>query len=57
MGYLSFASIHRVKTQRRRFPPPWIIEETMACFVVKDHSGQKLSISRMSLDGERRQTN
>jgi hypothetical protein len=26
----------------RRFPPPWSIEELDACFVVKDHSGQKL---------------
>ncbi len=23
-----------------RFPPPWLIEETDACFIVKDHSGQ-----------------
>jgi hypothetical protein len=27
----------------RRFPPPWSIEELDACFVVKDHSGQKLT--------------
>jgi hypothetical protein len=27
----------------RRFPPPWTVEELDACFVVKDHSGQKLS--------------
>ena len=27
----------------RRFPPPWSVDETMACFVVKDHSGQKLA--------------
>jgi hypothetical protein len=25
-----------------RFPPPWTVEETDACFVVKDASGQKL---------------
>jgi hypothetical protein len=29
--------------KRRRFTPPWTVEETMACFVVKDHSGQKLA--------------
>jgi hypothetical protein len=23
-----------------RFPPPWTVEETDACFVVKDASGQ-----------------
>jgi hypothetical protein len=27
----------------RRFPPPWSIEETDACFVVLDHNGQKLA--------------
>jgi hypothetical protein len=26
----------------RRFPPPWLIEDTGAAFVVKDSSGQKL---------------
>jgi len=26
-----------------RFPPPWTVEEMMACFVVKDHRGQKLA--------------
>ena len=26
----------------RRFPPPWSVEETEACFIVKDHAGQKL---------------
>jgi hypothetical protein len=28
---------------QRRFTPPWTFEETMACFVVKDHHGQKLA--------------
>jgi hypothetical protein len=27
----------------RRFPPPWSVEEQDACFVVIDHSGQKLA--------------
>ena len=26
----------------RRFPPPWTVEDTGACFVVKDGGGQKL---------------
>jgi hypothetical protein len=26
----------------RRFPPPWTVEDTGACFVVKDSAGQKL---------------
>ena len=29
-------------SQRRRFPPPWSIEETSACFIVKDSVGQAL---------------
>jgi hypothetical protein len=27
----------------RRFPPPWVVEELDACFVVKDSTGQKLA--------------
>ena len=27
----------------RRFPPPWIAEETDACFIVKDHGGLSLA--------------
>jgi hypothetical protein len=27
----------------RRFPPPWSVEEHPACFVVRDHNGQKLA--------------
>jgi hypothetical protein len=27
----------------RRLPPPWTVEELDACFVVRDHSGQKLA--------------
>jgi hypothetical protein len=27
----------------RRFPPPWSIAESKACFVAKDSTGQKLS--------------
>jgi hypothetical protein len=26
----------------RRFPPPWSVEETAACFIVKDHAGKSL---------------
>jgi hypothetical protein len=29
--------------QQRRFPPPWSVEETGACFIVKDHAGQSLA--------------
>ncbi len=27
----------------RRFPPPWSVEETPACFIVRDASGQALA--------------
>ena len=27
----------------RRFPPPWIVDEQRACFVVRDHNGQQLA--------------
>jgi len=27
----------------RRFTPPWTVEKTLACFIVKDHHGQKLA--------------
>jgi hypothetical protein len=28
---------------RRRFPPPWIVDEMDACFIVKDHTGHSLA--------------
>jgi hypothetical protein len=27
----------------RRFTPPWTVEETDACFIVKDHAGMSLA--------------
>jgi len=27
----------------RRFPPPWSVDETDACFIVKNHAGQALA--------------
>jgi hypothetical protein len=27
----------------RRFPPPWSLEETPACFIVRDRDGQALA--------------
>jgi hypothetical protein len=27
----------------RRFPPPWSVEETPACFIVRDHNEQALA--------------
>jgi hypothetical protein len=28
---------------RHRFPPPWFVEETSACFIVRDCAGQALA--------------
>ena len=28
---------------QRRFPPPWSVEETAPCFIVRDSKGQALS--------------
>jgi hypothetical protein len=30
-------------TEPRRFPPPWTIAETDACFMVRDVNGQSLA--------------
>jgi hypothetical protein len=27
----------------RRLPPPWSVEQQVACFVVRDHNGQQLA--------------
>jgi hypothetical protein len=32
-----------MKESARRFPPPWTVEETALCFIVRDHSGQALA--------------
>jgi len=28
---------------RRRFPQPWFVEETPACFIVRDRAGEALA--------------
>jgi hypothetical protein len=40
----------------RRVPPPWTVEESDACFIVKDHAGclSPMCILRMYPAGERR---
>jgi hypothetical protein len=32
-----------MKESARPFPPPWTIEETAPCFIVRDHNGQALA--------------
>ena len=34
----------------RRFPPPWTVEETDACFIVKDRGG--MSLAYVYFEGE-----
>ena len=29
----------------RRFPPPWSVEETDACFIVRDANGQAMAFT------------
>ncbi len=33
----------QAEVKPRRFPPPWTVQETKACFIVKDHTGHKLA--------------
>jgi hypothetical protein len=33
----------RPKSDARRFPAPWSVEELDACFVVRDREGQQLA--------------
>jgi hypothetical protein len=30
-------------SQTRRFPPPWSVEKSDACFILRDHGGQALA--------------
>ena len=33
----------RLAVTRRRFPPPWSVDETEACYIVRDVNGQALA--------------
>jgi hypothetical protein len=33
----------RATSERRRFPPPWSVEETDGCFIGRDANGQALA--------------
>jgi hypothetical protein len=39
---------------RRRFPPPWTVEETQPCFIVRDGGGQALAFVYFEEDPGRR---
>ena len=38
----------------RRFPPPWTVEETDACLIVKNHTGNSLAYVYFEEDPGRR---
>jgi hypothetical protein len=40
----------------RRFPPPWTVEETAPCFIVRDHNGQALAFVYFEDEPGRRNT-
>ena len=40
----------------RRFPPPWTVEETALCFIVRDAHGQALAFVYCEDDPGRRAT-
>ena len=43
-SFLSLRSACPVMSMpERRFPPPWTVKETDACFIVKDHAGHSLA--------------
>ena len=48
----TLSGISALADHQRRFPPPWSVEETDACFIVRDANGQALAYvySRMSRD-------
>jgi hypothetical protein len=43
-------------SQRRHFSPPWSIEETPICFIVRDSSGQVLAHFYYEEEAGRRST-
>ena len=45
---------NRTEMEPRRFPPPWAVEETEACFIVKDHAGQALAYAYFEEEPGRR---
>jgi hypothetical protein len=39
----TLSGISALADHQRRFPPPWSVEETDACFIVRDANGQALA--------------
>ena len=47
---------HRSMPSARRFPPPWSVEETAPCFIVRDANGQALAFVYCEDKSRRRAT-
>jgi hypothetical protein len=47
MIWISFNTRRSSWCLKRRFPPPWFVEELDACFVVRDHGGQGARLRRL----------
>jgi hypothetical protein len=47
---------NRSMPSARRLPPPWTIEETAPCFIVRDHNGQALAFVYCEDEPGRRST-
>jgi hypothetical protein len=39
----TLSGISALADHQRRFPPPWSVEQTDACFIVRDANGQALA--------------
>ncbi len=52
-GIIVFNSIGRYRLEPR-FPPPWSVEETGACFVVRDANGHALAYVYFEVEPGRR---
>ena len=39
----NYISRRKTRMPARRFPPPWLVKESDACFVVRDDKGQRLA--------------
>ena len=40
-----------IKMTEHRFPPPWTVEETPTCFIVRDANGQALNYTYYFAEG------
>ena len=51
---LQIDSSGMIEQPRRRFAPPWEVEDNGKCFMVRDHDGQALSYAYYEIEAGRR---